>query len=220
MKRYLYLFISVAVVTFSAGLSAFEDLTVAQKLVYDTAHLANTQKDDRLEYSMKYYSTEPVTDLGLVTLDIHAVNDEERRDVNVTFLEGANRLPLPSFDNYRGNPIIIATLEFFAQKLSSNTGGGTLYFRNRIRDALANPELKITKNKLANPDQYKTSFTMTPFKQDPFLGEQAIYRDITVKLVLSDEVPGGLSSATLTSGSDSSGVYSYSLEFTGLQNVK
>ena len=190
----------------SPGASAFNDLTRLQNLVYDTPHLDNTRATDKVIYDYIYThidSEEPVHDN--VTLTIHHERDEGRRDVTVDFLSGEHRLPLPAFDDYRGNPVIIAMLEHLAQSMGRDTGGGALYFRNRIRDSLAERDTHIrdgVEEKTDTPYAYKaySEFVIKPFVGDPYLAERPEYTQAQITFRFSQSVPGQLVSIKLQSG--------------------
>jgi len=185
---------------------AFDDANAVQTLVYDSSHLDNTELDQEVGYRYLFEdAAEQSAVEDEVRLLIRKVRDEQRRDVSVEFLTEERRLPLPNFDNYRGNPVIIAMLEHLAQTMGRETGGGALYFRNRIRDSLASDEVSIA-NGMADsegtPYAYKaySEFTLQPFKGDPFLAERVEYNEATITLRFSDEVPGKLVFVRLESG--------------------
>jgi len=180
---------------------AFDKLTDAQALVYDTAHLSNTNSGQTITYQYKGESDEsdPVADK--VILSITEAHENDKRDVQVTFLSEDRNLPLPDFEGYRGNPVIIAMLEYVSRAMGSETGGGALYFRNRIRDALADKALKIhdKKVKVSGTDMSVLELQFSPFKDDAYLGSQPRYADSVFTIALSDEVPGGVVSINVES---------------------
>jgi len=185
---------------------AFENLNTVQTLVYDTAHLQNTDIDQQLSYHYTFTDTsvdETIKDK--VVLAILKKRDNQRRDVSVEFLSEERRMHLPKFDNYRGNPVVIAMLEHLAQSMGRDTGGGALYFRNRIRDNLASDSVELTSgtaDKSETPFAYEeyTEFTLTPFLGDPFLVERPEYVEATITMRFSEDVPGQIVSIKLISG--------------------
>jgi len=112
----------------------------------------------------------------------------------MAFLSGENKLALPDFKGFRGNPIIIGMLEHIAQSMGRETGGGVLYFRNRIRDALA--EESNTFNEITvqwnNDELAAKELLISPFSNDPYLAEKPEYRHTEISIVMSDEVPGSV----------------------------
>lgn len=170
------------------------DLTPAQTLVYDSAHLTNTHAGDTVAYRYRSesLSTDPFE--GDVTLEIRGEEEGDRRHVSIDFLSGERHMNLPDFDGYRGNPVIIATLEQFAQTFSAETGGGTLYFRNRLRNALAAKDVELINARAdyAGESVQTTEVTLRPFVGDAHVGANPRYRDTTVAIVISDSVPAGV----------------------------
>lgn len=196
-------FLAAAVVLCSSSLFAFESLNDAQTLIYDTAHLQNTSATQTVNYEYIHTDTESgetITDK--VRLSVLKEREADRRDVSIDFLSEERRMPLPNFDDYRANPVIIAMLEHLAQTMGRDTGGGVLYFRNRIRDGLAGEDIKII-SAAAAPESdlpaYK-EFVIKPFVKDPYLAERPEYTEAQISLRFSEAVPGQLLSIKLVSG--------------------
>lgn len=173
---------------------AFEQLSDAQKLIYDTAHLANTTAGQQVSY--RYDALDDASDAvqDEATLSIDKVQEESRRDVQLNFLSDERHMALPPFSGYRGNPVIIVMLEHIAQGLATDTGGGTLYFRNRIRDALADASLSIQNGTAVYHDQTvdTRSLSFSPFVDDTYLDDTSLYRNTEFSIRFSDQVPAGV----------------------------
>ena len=182
---------------------AFEQLNAAQTLIYETGHLGNTHEGDVIEYRYEATDTgaQEVTDVA--TLTIAKSLPEGRRDVEVNFLTDSRHLPLPAFPGFRGNPIVMAMFEHVAQTMGADTGGGTLYFRNRIRDALADQSITIKPGKIqyAEQDIETSSITFSPFTNDPYLEPSSVLRNSLFTVQFSDEVPAGIVAIAVTASS-------------------
>ena len=184
----------IGLVALSGVAQAFENLTTAQNLVYDTPHLSNTVVGQQIKYL--YHSqiaTEEIIE-DRVPLSIKKAHNDDKRDVTLDFLSAERRMPFPDFTGFRGNPVIIAMLEHIAQSFGRETGGGVLYFRNRIRDALAKESTKIepiTANYNGNTINATRVF-FSPFAGDPYLAERPEYTSAILSITLSDKVPGGV----------------------------
>lgn len=182
---------------------AFEKLTQAQALIYETGHLSNTEAGNVVGYHYAAIDddAEPVTDVA--TLTIAKSLPEGRRDVEVNFLTDERHLPLPVFPGYRGNPIIIAMFEHIAQSMGADTGGGTLYFRNRIRDALADKSVTVehARAQYAEQEIETSRITFSPFTNDTYLEPASVLRDSLFTVQFSDEVPAGVLDITVTAQS-------------------
>lgn len=187
---------------FFAGMAqAFEQLTKAQNLIYDRAHLSNTSAGQQIHYR---YSSQIETGVAVddrVSLIIKRTHGDEKRDVTLNFLSAERRMPFPDFSAFRGNPVIIAMLEHVAQSFGRETGGGVLYFRNRIRDALANKSTQIEQitDKYNNRTIDATRIRFSPFVGDPYLAERPEFTRAAFVITLSDEVPGGVVSVSVKS---------------------
>ena len=212
-RRFTLLVAMFATVCFCHSAIAFENLTEAQTLIYDTPHLANTESGQVISYTYSADSVvvspssakqtgqpaDSLTDkVVLSVLDAHADN---KRDVSVEFLSGERKLPLPDFRAYRGNPVIIAMLEHIALSMSRETGGGTLYFRNRIKDGLAGADLKVSEVAVQHSDKKISArqFSFSPFSNDAYLAEKPQYTGSVFTFTLSDEVPGGVLEVSVSS---------------------
>jgi len=197
---------------------AFDDLNAAQTLVYDRPHLAGTRAGDEIvyRYAASVGGATAVDDRA--TLAVDAESDAERRDVTLDFLHDERRLELPPFERYRGNPVLIAMLEHVAQSLAASAGGGALYVRNRIRDGFAREDTRIEEGRVLHDGTEISTVALSfePFSDDAFLGRRPGYRDATIRIVLSDDVPGGVLAIGARSGAsaaDASGRESGGLPF-------
>jgi len=184
----------LCLVGLSGPVAGFEALTAAQSLIYDTAHLANTVAGQQIRYRYlgRLPGGEDIEDSA--SLSITAAHEGDKRDVTLEFLTAERRLPLPDFTAFRGNPLIIAMLEHVAQSFGSETGGGVLYFRNRIRDALAGSGARIEQidAEYGGATVKATRLSMQPFAGDPYLAGNPAYTGSVFTIVLSQDVPGGV----------------------------
>ena len=196
-----------------APAKAFEKLTAAQSLVYDRAHLSNTTAGQQIVYGYRGQVTPDEVIEDQVVLKVSKEHADNRRDVALEFLSAERRMFLPDFTAYRGNPVIIAMLEHIAQNLGRATGGGVLYFRNRIRDALATHEVGIE----AVDSEYNgqtvdaTRITFMPFVGDSYLAQQPEYTAANFSILLSDFVPGGVVGVAARSGQNGESQFVYEI---------
>lgn len=186
--------LSVGFLTTNKAL-AFEELNEPQKLIYDTSHLEKTSAGNTIAYDYSYLNTvndEKIDDQ--VVLLIKQEREDVYRDVSIEFLSDERKLHLPDFNRQRGNPVIIGMLEHLAQTMGQQTGGGALYFRNRIKDKLADDSLKIVKN------DNKSEFSFSPFKNDPYVADRIDITESVITIAFSSDVPGQLLSIEYRSG--------------------
>lgn len=88
----------------------------------------------------------------------------------------------------------MAMLEHIATTLSAETGGSALYFRNRIRDALASKSLAVESGttELKEGDVKTMTLSFSPFTNDRYLEKDSLFRDALFQMRFSDGVPAGL----------------------------
>ena len=216
-KKNLLALCSAAVCAFLLGTQAqaFDGLNEVQTLIFDKPHLKNTKDGQSISYSYRSEidEEEPVDDL--VTLNITAQIDDERRDVVIDFLSDERHLNMPPFSGYRGNPVIMAMLEHVVQKIGQDTGGGALYFRNRIRDAIASDKVTLEKQKLSvNDNEIDAAIVQfQPFEKDSRLDPASIYKKAVFTITLSDTVPGGIVGVGVKAEADGHAAFSRQLMF-------
>lgn len=183
---------------------AFDELNEAQSWIYDRSHLANTKEGQKLTYRYAGADGVDMTVDDEASVLIVATHDDGRRDVEVDFLSDERRLDLPPFRGFRGNPVIIAMLEHVAQNMSEQSGGGALYFRNRIRDSLASKEVELRQEpvSVAGKEYAATSLTFYPFSNDKYLSGNELMKTAKFSIELSDDVPGGVISVQVSAKTD------------------
>ncbi len=206
-------FLAAIVTCFSVNTAtAFEELNEPQTLIYDTSHLEKTSAGSTIAYDYAYVnnsSDETIEDK--VLLSIKKERDDTNRDVSIIFLSDERKLHLPDFNNRRGNPVIIGMLEHLAQTMGNETGGGALYFRNRIKDKLADDSLEIVQT------GDKSKFSFSPFINDPYVADRVALTESVITIAFSDEVPGQLLSIEYVSGPSKNPEATRKLEFSGVQ---
>ncbi len=192
--------------------SAFEDLNEPQNLIYDTSHLGKTKAGNTVAYSYKHVDKSTDTNIqDQVLLSIKKEHDNAHRDLSIEFLSAERKMHLPDFNKRRGNPVIIGMLEHLAQSMGDESGGGTLYFRNRIRDKLADENLKVIKS------DGKMQFSFAPLENDPYVAENITLREAVITIAFNEDTPGQLLSIEYVSGPSKSPTATRTLEFAGVQ---
>lgn len=183
---------------------AFDELNEAQSLIYDNSHLSNTTEGQELKYAYTAVNSEQGDIVDSASVSIVAAGSDDKRDISIDFLSGERHLPLPDFSGYRGNPVIIAMLEHIAQSMSAETGGGALYFRNRIRDALAGEDVSLIEQSFSYSGDVYESVTLTfyPFVNDPYLAENTLLKQARFSIQLSETIPGGVVGVEASSRTD------------------
>jgi len=205
--------VAIGLACLSGTAAAFDDLNEAQKLLFDSPHMMNTSDGQSISYRYrsKIDEKDPIEDK--VTVNITAKVDDERRDVEIDFLTDERHLVLPPFPGYRGNPVLMAMLEHIAREIGEDTGGGVLYFRNRIRDGLASDKVSIEKRTMSvnDSDIDATIVQFQPFESDQRIEPDSIFVDAMFTITLSDTVPGGIIGVGVNATSEGQSAFSRQL---------
>ena len=170
------------------------ELNEAQQLIYSTAHFELAPPGTDILYRLVSIKSDKHTS-DSVALKVVSTDQDQRHQIELEFLTGDSRIDFPVFHGIRGNPIIIAFWERDVQEMSTITGGGQLYFRNRIRHALAdNPSVLDTtisyNEKLI--DAVKIEFK--PYVNAPLRERLSYYVDKIYSVTLSRDLPGYVAS--------------------------
>lgn len=165
-------------------------LSEAQRLLFETPHLAALRPPLRLDYAFlrEEAGREPVRDL--IRLQVTAATDPERRDVAVDFLTGPRAIRYPPARGFRGNPLLLFALDRDTRELSAATGGTQGWFRNRMRQALLDPAgLRRIDMPFEGGAVPATEITLLPFDGEPRAGR---FQRRRYRFVLAEAVPGWL----------------------------
>jgi hypothetical protein len=163
-------------------------LSEAQLLLFETPHLAALDPPLRLDYGFLREATgqEPVRDT--IRLKIRAGEEEGRRDVVPEFLTGPRAIHYLPARGFRGNPLLLFTLDRAARELSAATGGATGWFRNRIRRTLAEaPPPRHLPLRFEGREIEAAEVALQPFAGEPRAGR---YQDQRYRFLLAEGVPG------------------------------
>lgn len=192
----------IGLIAASPAAHAFDQLTAAQNLVYGRSHLSNTSAGQQIVYRYRSQKSDDDTIRDRVLLSVKKTHEDDRRDVELDFLSAERHMALPDFNEFRGNPVIIAMLEHIAQTFGRETGGGVLYFRNRIRDALAKDSTRIEDITVDYDTRTvaATRISFAPFVDDRYLAEKPEYTGAMFSIILSEEVQGGVVGVAVKSG--------------------
>lgn len=209
------LLLGIAAWLLPTAATAFDELAPAQALVYDTAHMANTQAGEVLDYRylQKDQGTQDLDDSA--RLEVVATHADGRRDIALDFLSEVRHIPTPDFDGWRGNPVLLVMFERLAQDFSAETGGGAIYFRNRIRDAMASEAADLSDVDVAWQGEQVAAqrLSFRPFAKDAYLGARPRFASTEVELIISELVPGGVLSVSAEAlAADGNSIHLRSLE--------
>ena len=166
------------------------ELNEAQKLIYTTPHFLSVSAGSIISYQFES-NVESVKSPDSVEVRILKSYDQNKCDVQIRFLSGSNQIKFPDFIGYRGNPVIIGFLERDVRQMKKSTGGSDLYFRNRIRHALADDplvEMISIEHDGSRHDAYQITFL--PYLNVPLSERLSQYMKKVYRITLSETVPG------------------------------
>ncbi|MEN0073827.1 MAG: hypothetical protein AAGC69_05555 [Paracraurococcus sp.] len=167
-------------------------LSPAQRLLFETPHLAGLHAPLRLDYDFlrEEAGRAPVRDT--IRLAVRESQDAGRFDVEPEFLTGPRAMHYPVARGFRGNPLLLFTLDRDARELSAATGGSTVWFRTRIRQAFVDA---ATVQRITLPfeghEVPATEVLLQPFGGEP---RARRYQAMRFRFVLAEAVPGWIQS--------------------------
>ncbi len=187
------LVIACASAASAQGAAPTEDtrpLSPAQVVLFETPHLRNVTRTETLAYEFVRDGAAGFTDK--VAVHVRRVNPDGSKDVAFDYLTGPNRVKFPELDHFRGNPLLMLTLERDTAAMKDALGLSTHYFRNKIREGFVNATVSEATFMLDGKAVPAQAVTIRPFEGDPRLQRIASVQAKTYTFVFADAVPGTL----------------------------
>ncbi len=175
-------------------------LSPAQVALFETPHLRNVDRPETLEYGFTREGPGGFTDT--VAVHVRRVNPDGTKLLAFDYLTGERRVRFPELD-FRGNPLLMLTLERDVNEMKEAVGLSTSYFRNRIREAF------VTGATVADGafDLNGAAVPARVITVQPFAGETRLERIPSLQakrytFVLADAVPGTLAEIRIDTPAD------------------
>lgn len=168
-------------------------ITQAEQHLFLDKHFARTdQKTITYSYRQKGPELDAVDDT--VRVDIDARHPDGTASVQVNFLSDKNRIAIAPVTHAEGNPALLGFLERDIALMKQLTGGSQVYFRKRIRLALADQQVQIKPVQVSLGKQKidANKIVIEPYINDPMKERIGKYAGKTYVFVIGDQVPGGL----------------------------
>lgn len=166
-------------------------LSPAQLLLFETPHMQNVTQPETLGYAYVRDGTAGFTDT--VAVHVRRVNPDGSKDLSFDYLTGPRRHAFPELDRFRGNPLLMLTLERDVTEMKDQLGVSASYFRNKIRESFVSAASvapgSFTLDGASVPAQV---VTVRPFEHEQRLERLGQVQAKTYTFVLSDRVPGGI----------------------------
>ena len=178
-------------------------LSPAQLALFETPHLANITKPETLQYNISRTGAAPFADtIGVV---ITTVNPNGTKDVAFQYMTGERQVRLPELDGFRGNPLLMVTLERDVEQMHEAIGLSKVYFRNRIREAfVAGAKVEPIDYTVDGQTRPARQITVTPFIADQRLERLPSLQAKLYTFVLTDAVPGMLAEIRIDTPAETS----------------
>jgi hypothetical protein len=189
------------------------EITGANKLLFGTDHLESITEPLQLVYDFKKSGTLGKTFDDEIVITIKKVLSSGRKNISFRFLTGKNKIRFPSANGVNTNFVFQAFLENDVREMKHQTGGSALFFRNRIRHALAgNSQVVSTTFDFDGKTYEGKKIIVKPFSKKSialFSGSEDMYSrfskygERTYVFVMSDQIPGSFFQiSTVTPGDD------------------
>ncbi|MBL6935194.1 MAG: hypothetical protein ISR48_07260 [Alphaproteobacteria bacterium] len=177
------------------------DISGANKLLFGTNHFESITEPVQLVYGFKKSGTLGKGFDDEITINIKKVLPSGRKNVSFRFLSGRNKIRFPSANGINLNFIFQAFLENDVRQMQRQTGGNALFFRNRVRHALAgNSQVVDTTFEFDGKTYEGKNIIVKPFSKESVAivkGSEKLYSrfskyaDKTYIFTMSHQIPGG-----------------------------
>lgn len=176
-----------------AGEPPAKPISVVETRVFLDNHLGNLAKSVAVEYAFKRTGSLGENFEDKVVLKVHDGGKEQGRVAAAEFLSGARRFEMPEISNAEGNPVVLYFLERDVREMERITKGKQLFFRKRIRLALADSDsVKPVTVKFEGREIKANEIRVQPYLNDPVKVRFEKYEKKTYIFIMSDQVPGGV----------------------------
>ena len=194
-------------------------LSPAQVALFETPHLRNIDGVRTLGYGFVRDGAAGFTDK--VTVHIRRVNPDGTKNLAFDYLTGDRQVKLPELDNFRGNPLLMLTLERDALEMKDLVGLSTTYFRNKIRESfVTGAAITGATFDLDGTAVPAREITVRPFVGDGRLGRIPSLQAKSYTFVLAEAVPGMIAEIRIAVPADAAmdaPAFSQRTTFTGVE---
>jgi len=175
----------------SAALYADEKISEAETLLFETNHLKKITKPEKLHYIFVKSGTLEQSFQDDVQVSIDKITPDGGKYVTTEFFSGPKRINFPPIEEAKGNPVLVFFLERDIREMERLTGGRSLYFRHRIRMALADhAEVRSVKIAYDGKEVDAKEIKITPYLNDELKDRFGRHVGKYYLFILSDKIPG------------------------------
>lgn len=183
-----------ALIASAAGAVAAADPATVYHLVFEAPHFAKVENGRTISYRFVRKADDPKLDPSFEDeVKVLVGPQGAENSVNVALFSGSRAQSLTNMSR-TGNPVIVALLEQDVKEMNKTLGGSPFYFRNRLRQALAEEKpAEATKIEVDGKtvDGWKIAFK--PFENDKDnRARLKEYAGRSYEILFTEAVPGGL----------------------------
>ena len=169
-----------------------DEMSSANVELFVQPHLESINEPSRLFYKFEKKSTREDSFIGNVVLNIVKIDDENRKYITFRYLKERNKVRFPPQVGAKGNPIFMLFFERDARDMQRLTGGNALFFRSRIRHAIAATEIKDIEIDFNGKSHPAIEIYFKPFLNTKLKNRISRYKSKEFKVILSKEIPGSI----------------------------
>ncbi len=182
----------LATLVSAQAISDPNELSPANRALFTNRHLDSIKSPTVLVYDFQKTGSLEEGFKDTVEAEITGIEDGGGKDLSFHFLSGDNHIEFRDFVDYAGNPVFMLFLERDVREMQRINRGNALYYRNRIRNALAGSATVTPTTFAMDGKTLKgTEIRIQPYADDPDIDRYPRFKNKTYSFVLSDEVPGG-----------------------------
>ena len=173
---------------FKQGL--IKEMSSANVELFIKPHLETIVEPSRIFYKFTKESTREDNFVGNVVINIVKIDDEKKKYITFRYLKGRNKVRFPPQIGAKGNPIFMLFFERDARDMQRLTGGNALFYRSRIRHAIAATQVKDIKIDLGNQTIGAKEIYFKPFLETKLKNRVSRYKDKEFRVILAEDIPG------------------------------
>ncbi len=176
-------------------------LSPAQLAMFESPHLQNVTQPETLEYRLVREGGVEFTDT--VAVDVKSVNPDGTKNLAFHYLTGDRQVKMPELDHFRGNPLLMVTLERDVQEMKDAVGLSSSFFRNKVRESFVTGA-EITEAPYTFDGQPVPARTVIvhPFRGEGRLARVPSLQEKAYSFVLADAVPGTIAEIRIETPAD------------------
>ena len=153
-------------------------------------HLSEITEPSRIFYKFEKFSTLEDNFVGNVVLNIVKIDEEKKKYITFRYLKGRNKVRFPPQIGAKGNPVFMLFFERDARDMQRLTGGNALFFRSRIRHAIAATETKDISLNFKGENISAQEITFKPFTKTKLKNRVNRYKTKEFRVTMSNKIPG------------------------------